>query len=84
MNDIKVRDTGITKVTVGLSKRGQKWIWKDRSSHNNSEGALRDHNYAYITWDEDGNKWILKDIDVTARLHLCERRGGKTLVTLAG
>ena len=69
-------NTGITQITVGLSRKSGEWIWNDGREYNNSKFTLgKDYRntQAYLTWT--AGKWVLQDRKFPARHHLCQQRG---------
>ena len=77
LNFTKAINSGVTQITVGLSRRDGKWIWNDGREYNVS-GFTFDtdskNSQGYLTWT--GEKWILKAGTASTQHHLCEKRGG--------
>ncbi|XP_028397237.1 uncharacterized protein LOC114521050 [Dendronephthya gigantea] len=75
---IKAASVEIKQVTVGLTKYGDGWIWKDGRVYNDSDGLLStDYNTkVYFSWEDKNGEWVLKSGQPDGvRLHLCEKIG---------
>ena len=75
LNRIEVKSIEITHITIGLSRRDQKWMWTDGRIYNDSKGTLGyQNNIALLTWNETGKEWTLMGAkSAFLSLHLCEK-----------
>jgi hypothetical protein len=78
LEHIQVRSTGISYVTIGLSRKDKTWVWSDGKVYNDSRGILgNSNNVAFLTWNEKAKEWELMGAELASlRLHLCEKSRG--------
>lgn len=73
---IRVRMTGYTTVSVGLSRVKRQWSWLDGRIYNQSLGFQGSK--ARLSWNKKNGKWGIEPSDMYNDLHLCEKMRGKT------